>query len=62
VGPLFACLGIGNQEPETIWDDNDADPANEAKWLAFFDSNEVAIAASESAFLAEYRRRREITR
>lgn len=59
VGPLF--VGVAKIEPETIWDDNDENPANEAHWLAYFDKHEADITASESTFVTEYKRRRALT-
>ena len=60
VGPLFAGNEIVQKEPEKIWDNNDSDPANETKWMAFFSHHEAEISASEEGFIAEYKRRRDI--
>ena len=59
VGPLFARNEIVQKEPDQIWDENDSDPANETKWLAYFTQQEAQITASEGGFIAEYKRRRD---
>ena len=58
IGALFAEEIIGRKEPEVVWDNNDEHPANEQRWLAFFDKNEQAVTAAEEDYISEYRRRR----
>ncbi len=60
VGPLFAAVEIVEKAPETIWDDNDENPANEDRWLAYHSRHKDSIAASEAQFIAEYKRRRDL--
>jgi hypothetical protein len=60
VGPLFAVTEIAEKEPEKIWDENDSDPANEARWLAYFSQHEAEMTASEEEFISEYKRRRDL--
>jgi hypothetical protein len=60
VGPLFAGTEVVEKEPEVIWDDNDENPADEARWLSYFSAHEASITAAEEKFIAEYKRRREL--